>query len=181
MTQPPPQQYSQAWADDPREPPPLVGDERTVLTAFLDWHRQTLELKCAGVPEERLSVRQVPPSTLTLHGLVRHLAAVERWWFRQQFVGEDVPDLYFTTEDPDADFGDLSGSFAEALEVWREECRRSRVIVAAADSLDVTGVHRATGRPVALRRILVHMIAEYARHNGHADLLRERIDGATGY
>ena len=156
MTQPPPQQYSQAWADDPREPPPLVGDERTVLTAFLDWHRQTLELKCAGVP-------------------------VERWWFRQQFVGEDVPDLYFTTEDPDADFGDLSGSFADALEVWREECRRSRVIVAAADSLDVTGVHRATGRPVALRRILVHMIAEYARHNGHADLLRERIDGATGY
>ena len=161
MTQPPPQQYSQAWADDPREPPPLVGDERTVLTAFLDWHRQTLELKCAGVPEERLSVRQVPPSTLTLHGLVRHLAAVERWWFRQQFVGEDVPDLYFTTEDPDADVGDLSGSFADAL--------------------DVTGVHRATGRPVALRRILVHMIAEYARHNGHADLLRERIDGATGY
>jgi uncharacterized damage-inducible protein DinB len=181
VTQIPPQQYSQALADDPRDPPPLVGDERTVLTAFLDWHRQTLELKCAGVAAEQLSVRQVPPSGLTLHGLVRHLAAVERWWFRQQFAGEDVPALYFTAEDPDADFDDLSGSFTNALEVWRDECRRSREIVAAAASLDATGVHRTSGRPIMLRRILVHMIAEYARHNGHADLLRERIDGATGY
>ncbi|HSK54680.1 MAG TPA: DinB family protein [Jiangellales bacterium] len=181
MAQSPPQQYAQAWSEDGREPLPLVGDERTMLTAFLDWHRQTLELKCAGVSEEQLSVCQVPPSGLTLHGLVRHLAAVERWWFRQQLAGEDVSDLYFTAEDPDADFDDLSGSFTDALEAWRDECRRSREIVAAATSLDVTGVHWASGRPIALRRILVHMIAEYARHNGHADLLRERIDGATGY
>ena len=92
-----------------------------------------------------------------------------------------MPDLYFTDENPDADFDDLGGSFAEALAVWREECRASRAIVAATASLDATGVHRASGRPVSLRRILVHSIAEYARHNGHADLLRERIDGATGY
>jgi uncharacterized damage-inducible protein DinB len=158
-----------------------VGDDREILTAYLDWHRQTFELKCAGVPPARLSERGVPPSGLSLHGLVRHLAGVERWWFRVQFAGEDVPLLYYSDDDPDQDFDDLDGDVAEALAVWRAECDRSRQIVADASSLDQTGTHKATGNPVSLRRILVHLIAEYARHNGHADLLRERIDGATGF
>lgn len=158
-----------------------MGDDREILTAYLDWHRQTFELKCAGLPPERLSERGVPPSGLSLHGLVRHLAGVERWWFRVQFAGEDVPLLYYSDDDPDQDFDDLDGDVAEALAVWRAECDRSRQIVADASSLDQTGTHKATGNPVSLRRVLVHLIAEYARHNGHADLLRERIDGATGF
>jgi uncharacterized damage-inducible protein DinB len=180
MTQTP-QHSSARWQDDPRPVQPLVGDEREILTAYLDWHRQTFELKCTGIPPERLSDRGIPPSTLSLHGILRHLSAVERWWFRQQFAGEDLPMLYYTDEDPDQDFDSLDGDVGLAFEVWRAECARSREIVAAATSLDETGIHRWTGKPVSLRRILVHMIAEYARHAGHADLLRERIDGATGY
>ena len=176
-----PQHTSRRLDGDPRPPLPLVGDEREILTSYLDWQRQTFELKCAGIPPERLSERQVPPSTMTLHGLVRHLSGTERWWFRIQYTGEDVPLLYYTDEDPDQDFDSLDGDVAKAFEVWRAECARSREIVAATRSLDETGTHLATGNPVSLRRIMVHMIAEYARHNGHADLLRERTDGATGY
>jgi hypothetical protein len=178
----PAENYAQPWAAaDRREQPPLVGDERELLTAYLDWHRETLELKCAGVPAAALSEKGVPPSGLSLHGLVRHLAGVERWWFRTQFAGEDVPMLYYADDDPNQDFDDLGGDVAEALGVWRAECQRSREIVAAAPSLEQTGTHRASGQPISLRRILISMIAEYARHNGHADLLRERIDGASGF
>jgi uncharacterized damage-inducible protein DinB len=173
--------YARAWADDTRPRLPRVGDERETLTAYLDWHRQTLELKCSGVPPEQLSDRGVPPSGLSLHGLVRHLAGAERWWFRMQFAGEDVPLPYYSDDDPDQDFDGLDGDVAEDLAVWRDECERSRQIVAGAVSLDETGILRSSGKPISLRRILVHMIAEYARHNGHADLLRERIDGATGH
>jgi uncharacterized damage-inducible protein DinB len=180
MTEIPPQNFSPTWADDTRQPLPRVGDEREILTAFLDWHRETFELKCAGVPAERLSDTSIPPSQLSLHGLVRHLAATERWWFRQQFAGEDVPHLYYSDDDPNQDFEHLDGDVADAFAVWHEECRRSRDVVANAASLDQTGIQRSSGQPISLRRILVHMIAEYARHNGHADLLRERIDGRTG-
>ncbi|TKA11002.1 DinB family protein [Actinacidiphila oryziradicis] len=177
----PPENYSPQWASDTRKPLPLVGDEREILTAFLDWHRETFELKCSGIPPERLSEKAIPPSGLSLHGMLRHLAGAERWWFRTQFAGEDVPMLYYSDEDPDQDFEALDGDVAEAWAVWRAECERSREIVAAAPSLEQTGVHMASGDPVSLRRILVSMIAEYARHDGHADLLRERIDGATGH
>ncbi len=180
MTEIPEENYAQAWAADTRSTPPLVGDEREILTAYLDWHRQTFELKCSGVPPERLSEKAVPPSGLSLHGLLRHLAGVERWWFRQQFADEDVPMLYYSDADPSQDFDALDGDVDEAFAVWRTECDRSREVVAAAHDLDQTGSHARSGDPVALRRIVVHMIAEYARHNGHADLLRERIDGATG-
>ncbi|MGX7828574.1 DinB family protein [Actinokineospora sp. 24-640] len=159
---------------------PLVGDEREVLTAFLDWHRETFRLKCAGLTAAQLSTRSVEPSTLSLHGLIRHLAGTERWWFRMQFAGEDVPHLYYADDDPDMDFDRLDGDPAEALAVWEAECARSREVVAAAD-LDDTGTALRHDKPVSLRRIVVQMIAEYARHNGHADLLRERIDGATGH
>lgn len=173
-------QYSPRWRDDTREVPPKTGGEREALTSTLDWHRATFELKCAGLTQEQLSERAAPPSGLSLHGIVRHLAGVERWWFRIQLTGEDVPLLYYSDEDPDQDFDDLAGDAREAFAVWHAECERSRQIVAAAESLDVTGIRKATGEPILLRRILIDMIAEYARHNGHADLLRERIDGATG-
>ena len=177
---PVPKHYSPKWSTDTRTNPAAVGDERETLTSFLDWHRATFELKCTGIPPERLSERTIPPSSLSLHGLARHLAGAERWWFRIQFAGEDVPMLYYSDDDPDQDFEDLDGDIEEAFDVWRAECRRSREIVAAAASLEQTGTRRSTGEPFTLRWLIVHLIAEYARHNGHADLLRERIDGATG-
>lgn len=173
--------FSPMWEQDTRAPLPKTGREREILTAFLDWHRTTFELKCAGVPAERLSAKEIPPSGLSLHGIVRHLAGVERWWFQRQFAGEEVPDLYYSDDDPNQDFEHLDGDPAEAFAVWRAECGRAREIVAGAASLDVTGTHLPAGEPISLRRIMVNMVAEYARHNGHADLLRERVDGATGY
>ncbi len=164
-----------------RPDPPPVGDERTMLEAYLDFQRETLALKCAGVPGRTHSDRLVPPSGLSLHGLVRHLAGVERWWLHQQFAGDDVEMLYYSDDDPDQDFESLDGDFDEALAVWRAQCERSREIVAAAASLDDTGTRLADGSPISLRWVLLRLIAEYARHNGHADLLRERIDGATGW
>ncbi len=176
----PPSTYAQRWAEDTRTPIPRVGDERSILTASLDWQRQTFELKCRGLPPERLSARVLPPSRLSLHGLIRHLSGVERWWFRLQFAGEDLPMLYYSDAEPDQDFENLDGHAGEALGIWRTECEHARRIVRRARSLDQIGTERATGEAISLRRILTDMIAEYARHNGHADLLRERIDGATG-
>jgi Protein of unknown function (DUF664) len=181
MTEIPAENYSPLWADETRQEPPLLGDERDTLTAFLDWHRKTLELKCSGVPPDRLSELSIPPSGLSLHGLVRHLAGVERWWFRIQFAGEDVPLIHYSDDDPDQDFEALGGDFGEALKVWRSECESSRAIVAHASSLEQTGLRKRDGQPFALRWLLVNTIAEYARHNGHADLLREQIDGRTGH
>ena len=179
MPEIPAENFSPLWSDDNRHEVPPTGDERAVLTGFLDWHRATFEAKCRGVPPERLSDKGVPPSDLSLHGLVRHLAAVERWWFRIQLAGEDVPMLFYSDDDPDQDFESLDGDVGEALEIWREECERSRAVVAQR-SLDDTGTRIRDGSPFSVRWLLVSHIAEYARHNGHADLLRERIDGATG-
>ncbi|MFF7335326.1 DinB family protein [Streptomyces sp. NPDC090306] len=177
---PAPRHYSLRWEDGSRPEPPATGDERETLTAVLDWHRRTFELKCAGLSPEQLAERAVPPSALSLHGLVRHLAGCERWWFRIQFAGEDVPLLHYSDDDPDQDFEGLDGDVAEDFDVWRTECEASRRVTAEAASLDATGIRRRDGEPISLRRILVDTIAEYARHNGHADLLRERIDGAVG-
>ncbi|MCP2169083.1 DinB family protein [Goodfellowiella coeruleoviolacea] len=182
---PTPTSYPAVWgsdigAADPRVAAPRVAGERETLAAFLDWHRRTLELKCAGLTAEQLSDRAVPPSALSLRGLVRHLSGVERWWFRMQFAGEQVPMLYYSDDDPDQDFDRLDGDFAEEVAVWRAECQRSREIVAEATSLDDTATGFATGGPISLRWVMLHVLADYARHNGHADLLRERIDGRTG-
>jgi hypothetical protein len=179
MTEIPLESYAPSWAEGNRPVIPFVGEEWDILTATLDWHRQTFDLKCAGVPPERLSEKGIPPSGLSLHGLARHLAGAERWWFRMQFAGEDVPMLYYSDEDPNQDFDSLDGDVLDALALWREECDLSRQIIAMS-SLEETGIRRRTGEPISLRRIMVDMIAEYARHNGHADLLRERIDGAAG-
>ncbi len=180
MTQIPEENYSPTWPDDRREPIPRTGSELEILTGFLDSHRMTFEQKCAGLSAAQLSEASVPPSTLSLHGLVRHLAGVERWWFQMQFAGDDVPMLYYSDDDPSQDFDSLDGDIEEAFAVWHRECDRSREIVAAATSLDDTGTTRRDGEPFSLRWQLVDLIAEYARHNGHTDLLRERLDGATG-
>lgn len=159
---------------------PRAGDELATLTAFLAWQRDTLAQKCAGLSAEQLRLRSAPPSTLSLLGLVRHMADVERGWFTQTLAGEDVPAIYSSEADPDGEFDNVdTADVDQAFAAWRDECRRSDEIVAARE-LDSVGQHR-TGRTVAMRWILVHMIEEYSRHNGHADLLRERIDGATGY
>ena len=166
---------------DPREGGPRLGDERTTLTEYLRGQRLTLQLKCDGLDAGQLASRAVEPSTMSLLGLVRHMAEVERRWFRHRFAGLGVPRRYQTESDPDADFNGAVADPAmveEAWAAWREE-------IAFADQftrdheLDFAGSD-SQGEPVSLRELLVHMIEEYARHNGHADLLRERIDGRVG-
>jgi uncharacterized damage-inducible protein DinB len=157
---------------------PTVADERTLLTGFLDYQRDTLAWKCSGLTDEQLKLRSVEPSSLSLLGLLRHLTEVERGWFDKTIAGEEAPPLYYTEENPDGDFDDLdTHSATEVYEVWQAACARSREITAARD-LDFEGSR--PHRDYSLRWVLIHMIEEYARHNGHADLLRERIDGATG-
>ncbi|WP_214321752.1 GNAT family N-acetyltransferase [Nonomuraea sediminis] len=158
---------------------PATGDERAMLVNVLAAQRATLELKCAGLDAE-LARRSVEPSTLSLLGLVRHLADVERRWFRHVLAGQDAPARFSSADDPDGDF-DGAGPAAgpAAWEAWREEVEFAETYVAGAPHLDVEG-HDGWRGPVSLRWVLIHMIEEYARHNGHADLLRERIDGARG-
>ena len=162
-----------------RVEPPLAADERVMLDSWLDYHRDTLALKCDGLGGDQLRERAVPPSNLSLLGLVRHMAEVERQWFTMVLGGEQVAFHYCTDDNPNAEFDDVDGAdVAEAFETWRSECADARRRVAAAPSLDVTATGR--GEEFSLRWIMVHMIEEYARHNGHADLLRERIDGTVG-
>ncbi|MEV6812403.1 DinB family protein [Micromonospora sp. NPDC051296] len=163
-----------------RTPEPYVGDERTMLAGWLDYHRQTLLLKCAGLTAEQLKTASVEPSGLILLGLLRHMAEVEAWWFRENFLGEQVDYAYFTEEDPDADF-DVSTADAEAdFATYHQQVELARDAVAGR-SLDETFTEVGPKhRTFNLRWVYCHMIEEYARHNGHADLLRERIDGVTG-
>ena len=135
-------------------------------------------MKCAGLDDAQLKQRSVEPSTLSLLGLVRHMAEVERNWFRRVLNGEDAPGIFYDDANPDGDFDDVdSADVAADMATWQTEVEHARE-VSKDRSLDDTGIRH--GKPVSLRWILVHMIEEYARHNGHADLLRERIDGATG-
>jgi uncharacterized damage-inducible protein DinB len=168
-------------AVDPREGGPLVGDERTILTEFLRAQRLTLQLKCDGLDAEQLARRAVEPSTMSLLGLVRHLAEVERGWFRRRFAGQGVPKRYQSDAEPDGDFDGAVADPAvvdEAWAAWREEVAFAEQFTSD-NSLDYVG-STSDGQPIALRALLAHMIEEYARHNGHADLLRERIDGRIG-
>jgi hypothetical protein len=159
----------------------LIADERTALEQWLEFHRATLLTKCAGLTADQLKRRAVPPSRLSLLGLVRHMTEVERWWFRMHAAGEDIGFPY----DPDGvglDFEEVDGADAAAdLAVFERECQAARAAVAG-HPLDETvpsrGDHPERRRDI--RWIYVHMIEEYARHNGHADLLREAIDGVTG-
>src|SRR5580658_6116966 len=164
---------------DERADPPFEADERATLTAFLDRQRATLAVKCDGLTEDQLRQQAVPPSSLSLLGLVRHMAEVERNWFRPVLGGEPMT-LYFGSEmDWEASFREVpTADVTEAFRIWRAECDHSRALAAAAPSLDVRGF-RHSGY-VSLRWVVTHLIEEYARHNGHADLLRERLDGSTG-
>jgi uncharacterized damage-inducible protein DinB len=153
---------------------PWTGGERAMLQLFLDWQRATLLYKCQGLTGEQLAERAVPPSDLSLLGLIRHMTRVERAWFRQRFADEAVEDAYpgeaaFAATDP----ARAAADYARLTQEWK------LADAAAANApLDATFVHK--GETMSLRALYLHMIEEYARHLGHADLLRERIDGATG-
>jgi hypothetical protein len=174
--------------DDPREHGPTLGDERTTLVEALRCARLTLEMKCAGLGAEAMARRSVEPSTMSLLGLVRHLAEVERSTFRVLMAGQDVPRLFCSDTDRD---GDFDGAVADprvveqAWAAWRAETEFATRFLAEAPSLDITAddagnKHGSGGGAISLREVVVGMIWEYARHLGHADLLRERIDGRIG-
>ncbi|HMK12393.1 MAG TPA: DinB family protein [Acidimicrobiales bacterium] len=174
--------------DDPRESRSALGDERTTLVEALRCQRLTLEMKCAGLDADEMARRSVEPSTMSLLGIVRHLAEVERSTFRVMMAGEDAPRLYCSPTDRDGDFDGAVAEpdvVAEAWASWRAEVEFSTRFVDAAPSLDITGddplnQHGSGGGSMSLREVLVGSIQEYARHMGHVDLLRERIDGRIG-
>jgi len=174
--------------DDPRENGPSLGDERTTLVETLRCQRLTLEMKCADLDAEALARRSVEPSTMSLLGLIRHLAEMERATFRVLMSGQDVPRLYCSDTDRDGDFDGAVPDprvVADAWAAWRAEVDFATSFVAQAPSLDITAddslnQHGSGGGSMSLREVLVGMIEEYARHLGHADLLRERIDGRIG-
>ncbi|CAN5115529.1 DinB family protein [soil metagenome] len=150
-----------------------------MLDGWLDYHRDTLLRKCAGLSTEQLKTRSCEPSTLSLLGLVRHMAEVESW-FNNDVIDGAVPPIFYSEEDPDGDFDNIAGAdVAEDVATFRRAVERSRAFAAGTPDLDTVCVNRH-GADISLRWIYLHMIEEYARHNGHADLLRERIDGATG-
>lgn len=174
--------------DDPREDGPTLGDERATLVESLRCQRLTLEMKCSGLDAEAMARRSVEPSTMSLLGLVRHLAEMERSTFRELMAGQDVPRLYISATDRDGDFDGAVADpqvVAEAWAAWRAEVDFATRFVAEAPSLDITGEdplneHGSGGGAMSLREALLGMIEEYARHLGHADLLREQIDGRIG-
>jgi uncharacterized damage-inducible protein DinB len=163
-----------------RVEPPSVGGERELLGAFLEYHRATLVLKCEGLSDEDLRRQSMPPSTLSLLGLVRHMAEVERTWFRRVINGEDIPLVWSDRGDFQVAYDARTATRAEAFEAWQLEVEHSRRIGGGAESLEVTGYNRKWGEDVSLRRVMLHVIDEYSRHNGHADFLREGIDGTVG-
>ncbi|OEV07079.1 Mini-circle protein [Streptomyces nanshensis] len=167
-------------AGEERTSPPLTGGERETLRAYLDFHRETLAMKCEGLSDEQLRRASSPPSTLSLLGLVRHMAEVERAWFRRTIDGEDVPLVWSDAGDFQAAYDASASTRAEAFAAWQAEVAHARRIEREAASLDVTGHQVRWGEDVSLRVVMLHLIHEYARHNGHADFLREAIDGTTG-
>jgi uncharacterized damage-inducible protein DinB len=169
-------------AQDPRFANLELEGERATLLEYLRFHRLTMEMKCADLDAAQLARRSVPPSTMSLLGLVRHMADVERNWFRRVMARADAPPLYWSDDVQD---GDWLGAVADpavvddAWRAWREEVAFAEKFVADSPDLGIKGIMQ-DGQGVALREVLLHMIEEYARHNGHADLLRERIDGRVG-
>jgi uncharacterized damage-inducible protein DinB len=185
VTEQPERQFPDMWVDpedDPRDSLDEGRGEKAVLTAYLDRYRMTLEMKCDDLDARQMAQRSVPPSTMSLLGLLRHMARVEHHWFRRALEGQgDLPRLYRTDEDRDLDFNGAVADdavVADAWESWRREVANAREYLAGADDLGATFEY--DGEQVEIRDIIVHMIEEYARHCGHADLLRERIDGRTG-
>jgi hypothetical protein len=178
----------QAVRRRPRENGPRLGDERATLAESLRRQRLTLELKCSDLDAEAMARRAVEPSTMSLLGLVRHLAEMERATFRKLMAGQDMPRLFCSSADPDGDFNGAVADpqvVAEAWDTWRAEVDFATRFGAEAPSLDITAddllnQHGSCGGLMSLREAMVGMIEEYSRHMGHADLLRERIDGRLG-
>ena len=165
-----------------RPEPPFVGDDRTMLPPWLDYQRATLLWKCELLEGDALVRRSVPPSTLSLLGLVRHMTIVEWSWFEKVFAGRSTAEPISTDDDVDADFNDLDPARAmEDIERFQRQCDISREIVAVTPSMDALAAAWREPEPMSLRWIMVHMIEEYARHNGHADLIRELVDGNVGW
>jgi uncharacterized damage-inducible protein DinB len=162
---------------------PNVAEERAAVEGLLEYHRATLLWKCAGLTGEQLKTRAVPPSTMSPLGLVRHMADVERVWFRRRIAGEDIPALYWSDASPDGDFDEVADADAAAdFATYQAEVEAARAVMTGR-GYDDTFVNRhrdGTEEVIDLRALMLHMIEEYARHNGHADLLRECVDGTTG-
>lgn len=166
--------------EDPRrQEPTFLLDDRSMLEAWLEFHRTTLELKCEGLDDAGRKCRPVSTSLLSLHGLVRHMAEVERNWFCNVLLGAGLPPIWYDPEVDDSEMVPLDDADWDAdLAVWRDECEAARQAAASRQLAD-TGLRR--GVPCSLRWIYVHMIEEYARHNGHADIIRELVDGSVGW
>ncbi|MFF3059811.1 DinB family protein [Streptomyces sp. NPDC057909] len=164
-----------------RSEPAINAAERPMLEGWLDYHRDTLALKCAGLTDAQLREASVPPSELSLLGLVRHMAEVERGWFREVLAGEDVKPIYGTDEDRDGEFHlTEADTWEKDAAIWQAEIARAREIASNVGLDDLSVGLSRKGERFNLRWIYTHMIEEYARHNGHADLVRERVDGSTG-
>ena len=158
---------------------PMTGDDRAILEGYLNYQRSTLLNICAGLTGEQLARRPIPSSNLSLLGLIRHLAKVERIWFRQRAAGQPVPPMYDPARGKDADFNDAAEAEAEAdIARLQEEWRLADAAAAGLDFDDT--LDTGHGDTFSVRMMYVHLIGEYARHNGHADLLREALDGVTG-
>lgn len=178
---------SNLWTDPARDPRFSSGaepeGERATLVCYLRSYRLTLEMKCAGLDADQLARQSVPPSTMSLLGLIRHMAEVERNWFRRIMAAQhDVPWLYGSADEHETAWLEATADPAvveEAWRTWREEVAFAERFVADAPDLGIRSTMPGNST-IALRKVLVHMIEEYARHCGHADLLRERIDGRTG-
>lgn len=164
--------------DDPRADGGFDNTERAMLVGYLADRRLTLELKCRGLDARAMAEQSVPPSDLSLLGLVRHLAGVESYWFRNVIAGETAPRPFVDPEAADREFEVTADreTVEQAWATWRAEVANSNAIVAGISDMGALGI----GKPVALREVMIHLIEEYARHLGHADLIRERIDGRAG-
>lgn len=169
---------------DPRQSATPSRGEREVLVDYLEAYRQTLELKCQGLTPDQLATSSVPPSRISLLGLVRHMARVEHHWFRRVIEGEDLERLFseeggdagFTV--PRADDGSVSEeTVTQAFDLWKAECDHARGVLAGVELDLLVEVH---DEDLEVRDLVVHMIEEYARHCGHADLVRECLDGRAG-
>ncbi|MGH3407111.1 MAG: DinB family protein [Streptosporangiaceae bacterium] len=166
---------------DNRVGPPNFATEREMLAAFLDYQRATLAMKCDGLTDDQLRQQSSPPSTLSLLALVRHMAEVERAWFRRVFDDNDAPMVWSDQPmDFQAAYDASAASGQEAFAAWEAEAENSRRIVRDAESLDLAGYQPRWEEEVSLRMVLVHVLLEYGRHNGHADFLREGVDGTVG-
>jgi uncharacterized damage-inducible protein DinB len=166
--------------DPRRREPSFLLDEREMLEEWLEFQRTTLLLKCEGLDDTARKARPIATSKLSLHGLVRHMAEVERGWFTRAFLRQpETPSIWFDPAVEDSELVPLDDADWRAdLAAWQQECAASRH---AAAGRDLDDVGDRVGEPCSLRWIYVHMIEEYARHNGHADLIRELIDEQVGY